>query len=653
MEHSQLLRLLSNDFPNRRAAMGEIIRLKSLMALPKGTEYFFSDIHGEDAAFIHLVRAASGNIRRKIRDVYRTRLSEHRQNELASIIYDPNAALARLQEEMRDERWVRATVLELIEVARFISSKYPRQEISSKAPRRYSNILEELFYTNDGEIDRHAYYLAIVDTIFEADAEVDFICALCQMIQRICVNHIHIIGDIFDRGPGPHKIIEELIDFGQVDIQWGNHDVEWMGAALGNEVCMMSVLRNAISYNTFDALEDGYGIHLRLLDDFAQEIYGNDSCERFQLRVFDENIYDIVDKQKAAQMHKAIAILQFKLEGQLLERHPEYGMDDRIVLKMVDYENGTFLWNGKSYPLKDTNFPTIDPKNPLELSAREKELVRSLRASFLHSETLQRHSQFLYARGSSYLAHNGNLLYHGCIPMKEDGSFDGIEIQGKKYVGKDLMEYINYSVTQAYYGNPSSILHRDAVDFMWYLWCGPNSPMFGKSKMATFENYFVDDPELGHESFNPYFELSGEEAVCDKILAEFGLQDGHNHIINGHVPVKSKDGQTPMRANGKLFVIDGGIAKAYQKKTGIAGYTLIYNSHHIALAVHNDFEALQNELETYSPNVQTVDRMSKRMLIADTDLGAEYARRIEDLNALIHAYTTGALKEKIVRPFAK
>lgn len=645
MKNEHLLRLLSKSFPNKASATGEIVRLKARMAMPKGTEYFFSDIHGEDRAFVHLVRSASGNIRRKIRDVYRSRLSERRQNDLASIIYDPDGALARFSSEVTEDRWVRETVLQLIEVARFISSKYPREDIRNKMPDRYATIMEELFYTNDGEIDRLDYYASIVDIIFNTNAEIDFIRELSLLIQRICVNHIHLVGDIFDRGPGPHRVLEELISFDKCDIQWGNHDVVWMGAALGNETCMMAVLRNALRYNTFDALEDGYSIHLRQLDDFAQEVYGDDPCERFQPRIYDENIYDIVDRNTAAKMHKAVSILEFKLEGQLIKRHPEYGMDDRIVLEKIDYANGTYVEDGVAYPMLDKNFPTIDPKNPLELTKREKELLRGLKASFLHSETLQRHLRFLYTKGSSYLCYNGNLLFHGCVPMTPDGEFESLTIGKKAFSGQALFEEINYLITQALYASPSSRIRQQAVDFMWYLWCGAKSPMFGKSKMATFENYFVNISALRKEHYNPYYKLSNDPAICDKILKEFGLPGEKSHIINGHVPVKLKDGQTAMRAGGKLFVIDGGIAKSYREKTGIAGYTLIFNSHHIALAQHNNAAALENEIETYSPEVHTVDRMAHRVLIGDTDQGAYYKERIEFLEELIKCYNLGIFRE--------
>lgn len=647
MTHERhLMQMLAEQFPNRLAAKGEILRLQSKMQLPKGTEYFFSDVHGEDRAFLHLMRSASGNIRRKIRDVYRSRLSEAKQNELASIVYDPSNVLLKKLPFLSDERWVRETILQLVELARFIASKYPRDDIREKTPERYAEIMQELFFTNDGEIDRHDYYLAIISHIFAENAQFDFIVEICRMIQRICVNHIHIIGDIYDRGPGPHKIMEELIAFDRVDIQWGNHDIVWMGAALGNEACMASVLRNAIRYNGFDTVEDGYSIHIRQLNVFADAVYGNDPCELFRSKRFDENVYDIVDDDQAARMHKAVAILEFKLEGQLIKRHPEYGMDDRIVLEKIDYDRGIYVENGVEYPLLDRNFPTIDPKNPLALSPQEKDLLHALSASFIHSEPLRRHMEFLYSHGSSCLAYNDNLLFHGCIPMREDGSFDCLEVDGRSYCGKELMDFIDMMVTRAYFSPEYSKEKRDAVDFMWYLWAGKKSPMFGKSKMATFERYFIKDKSLHKESYNPYFKLSADEEVCLRILEEFGLDSKHSHIINGHVPVKTIHGEQPIRANGKLFVIDGGIAKSYHEKTGISGYTLIFNSHHIALAEHDDYEALQNEIENYSPKVSTVDRMEKRMLIGDTDQGKLYKERIDYLQLLIEAYTCGAIKER-------
>lgn len=646
MVQDMLTHLLAERFPNRRVAMGEILRLKTEMLLPKGTEYFFSDIHGEDRAFIHLLRSASGNIRRKIRDVYRSRLSEDDQNEIAALIYYPDATLARKKVMLDDERWIRKVILELVEVARYIASKYPRATVRAKLPDRYRSLIDELLVTNDGEIDRRNYYYTLIDAIIEEEDAVDFIGAMARSIQRICVNHIHIVGDIFDRGPGPDKIIEELIAFGDVDIQWGNHDIEWMGAALGNETCMVSVLRNAIKYNTFDVLEDGYGIHLRALNDFALQYYGDDPCTYFQPKIFDENVYNIWTKERASQMHKALAILENKLEGQLLERHPEYGMNERIVLKKVDWDTMEYVdTDGKRYALRDTNFPTVDPKHPLELTQDEKDLIFNLRASFLHSERLARHIRFLYQKGSTYLRYNGNLLFHGCIPLREDGSYDDLVVGGQPYAGKDLLDYVDYMMTTAYYGPEDSKKRKDAIDFIWYLWCGPKSPMFGKSKMATFENNFVGDKGLGKEILNPYYELIDKEEVATRILETFDLAAEHAHIVNGHVPVKCKEGQSPKRAGGKVFVIDGGIAKSYHSKTGIAGYTLIFNSHHIALAEHRDFEGLTNDPETYSPEVSTVDRYDHRVLNAETDEGKQSAHMISRLKDLIQAYNRGEIRE--------
>lgn len=645
MQDTKHLQILTREFPNRSAATGEIIRLRSLLSLPKGTEYFFSDVHGEDKAFIHLMRSASGNIRRKIREIYRGEVPVSRQNQLANLIYNPQAMLSKFKFELQNKHWVHLTIKQLVEICKYTSSKYPREAIRSMAPERYGAIIEELLYFHRGEIDRDEYHDTIVEGIIELGAVKDFIIALCDMTQRICVNHIHLIGDIFDRGPGPHHIMEELIEFDKVDIQWGNHDVVWMGAALGSETCMLSVLRNALSYSTFDALEDGYSINLRALFSFAQQTYADDPCQRFLPRKFDQSIYDMVDDDQATKMHKAVAIMLFKLEGQLIERHPEYDMNDRIVLKKIDYENMTYVHNGVAYPLLDTNFPTVDPKDPLKLTKQESELLRGIRASFLHSETLQRHMAFLYSHGTAYKKVNGNLLYHGCIPLTKDGAFDGIEVNGTCYRGKALMDYVDYQVTQAYYGDREAYGHKDCLDFLYYLWCGKKSPMFGKSQMSTFENYFVGVKEISKEYYNPYFKLSEKEAICDKILAEFGLPEEGSHIVNGHVPVKIKDGESPMKANGKLFVIDGGIAKAYQKATGIAGYTMIFNSHHLALAEHQSFDEIQSKSGDYAPHIKIVDVMKKRLRIADTDRGARYLERIEDLKALLEAYTSGDLKE--------
>lgn len=648
MQTEKYLRLLAKEYPNVRAARGEIVRLKTYLELPKGTEYFFSDLHGEDGAFIHLMRSGSGNIRTKVRDMYKNTLTEREQNQLANLIYDPEKVLGIIEEKgLLDDEWIRFTILRLSELLRYVSAKQSRETVRNTMPEIYADVLNELLYSYHSEFDRMEYSHRIVRAIIEADAEREYITVLCEMIQRLSVNFVHIIGDIFDRGKAPHNIMEELIDFGKIDIQWGNHDIMWMGAAAGNEVCMCSVLRANIAYNNFDALEDGYGLNLRALSSFAQDVYGDDPCERFIPKVIEENVYDMVDIHLAAKMHKAIAVLMFKLEMKLYDRNPEFDMDDRKTLYRTDFKRMVFTDGEKEYPLLDTNFPTIDPDDPAKLTKEEEELLHVLRSSFLHSEPLHRHVAFLYTHGSSYQVTNNNLLFHGCIPMTEDGAFDTMDIGGKKRSGKELMDYISLLTGRAYYGEGSRKEKQKAVDFMWYLWCGPKSPMFGKSKIATFENYFVKDAAVRKEVYNPYFKLSEHEEVVDRIIEEFGITGPHAHIINGHVPVKIKEGEKPVKANGKLFVIDGGISKAYQPKTGIAGYTLIFNSHHLALAEHSNFDQIENDIGSYTPNLTIEDKMERRLLIADTDQGLKMKERVEDLELLIRAYREGTIKEKL------
>ena len=470
-----------------------------------------------------------------------------------------------------------------------------------------------------------------------------FIIALCELIQNLTIDNLHIIGDIFDRGPRADIIMNALMQFHDVDIQWGNHDISWMGAATGNLACICVVLRIAISYNSFDVLEDGYGINLRPLSMFAANVYRDDPCERFQPKILDENIYDAVDPGLAAKMHKAIAVIQFKVQEQIIKRHPDYQMQDRLLLENVDFSKGTVKIDGKEYAMLDMNFPTIDPKNPLALTREEEELLHNLALSFKHSELLHRHIKFLYSHGSMYKCYNSNLLYHGCIPMKADGSFEEMVIDGKAYSGKALLDYIDQRVQKAYFLPEDDPEKEKCRDFMWYLWCGAKSPVFGKDKMTTFENYFVAEKETHKEKMNPYYSLSQQVEYCDKILTEFGLPTQGSHIINGHVPVKIKDGETPVKADGKLYVIDGGLSKAYQSKTGIAGYTLIYNSHHLALAEHKPFDPDKEN----TPRVSIVENMPRRIMVGDTDKGAELSSRIEDLRELVNAYREGILKERI------
>ena len=637
------LKLLSREYPSVKTASSEIINLTAIQGLPKGTEYFFSDLHGEYEACVHLLRSASGVIREKIRDTFGHIISEEEQEELANLIYYPERGLdrARAAGQLTDD-WKRITIYRLVQICRVVSTKYTRSKVRKKMPAEFAYIIDELLHVDYRDSNKDVYYSEILHSMIEIGVADKFIVALCELIQNLTIDRLHIIGDIFDRGPRADIIMNELMNFHDVDIQWGNHDISWMGAATGNPACICNVVRIAISYNSFDVLEDGYGINLRPLSMFAARTYQNDGCRRFLPKILDENIYDAVDPGLAAKMHKAIAVIQFKVEGQIIKRHPEYGMEDRLLLEQVDYERGTVKIKGKEYPMLDTYFPTVDPKDPLKLTKEEEELLHVLTFSFLHSEVLHSHIRFLYSHGSLYTTCNSNLLYHGCIPMREDGSFVEMAIGGKKYSGRGLMDYLEGQIKKAYFlpaGDPEK---ENASDLMWYLWCGAASPVFGKDKMAAFEHYFIEDKSVGKETLNPYYRLSLDEACCDRILEEFGLPKEGSHIINGHVPVKIKDGEKPVKAGGKLYIIDGGLSKAYQKTTGIAGYTLIYNSNHLALAEHMAFDPSRES----TPKVHITETLKNRMRVADTDLGQEMAERIGDLKELVAAYRAGVLKEK-------
>ena len=612
--------------------------------LPKGTEYFFSDLHGEYEAFIHLLRSSSGIIREKIKETFGHIISEEDEIQLANLIYYPDRQIAKLKQEQNyTEDWQRIALYRLVQICKEVSSKYSRSKVRKKMPPEFAYAIDELLHVDYNDDNKKVYYSEIIRSIIDTQMADSFIIALCRLIQNLTIDNLHIIGDIFDRGPRADIIMEELMQFHDVDIQWGNHDISWMGASTGNPACICNVLRIAISYNGFDVLEDGYGINIRPLSMFAAKVYSDDPCERFMPRILDQNIYDAVDPGLAAKMHKAIAVIQFKVEGQIIRRHPEYEMDSRILLTAIDYQRGTVVIEGKEYPMMDMEFPTIDPSDPLKLSEEEEELLHTLTLSFCHSALLHKHIKFLYSNGSMYKCCNSNLLYHGCIPMKEDGSFDEMAVNGKAYKGRALMDFIDKQVKKAYFLPDQDPEKEASRDFMWYLWSGAKSPVFGKDKMTIFEHYFVEDKEASRERMNPYYKLSVQEKYCDMILEEFGLTTTGSHIINGHVPVKIKDGETPIKAGGKLFIIDGGLSKAYQGKTGIAGYTLIFNSRHLALAEHKPFDPKKES----TPKVSIVEKMRKRIMVADTDDGKELARRIEDLKELVAAYRKGALKERI------
>lgn len=637
------LKLLAKEYPSLKAASSEIINLIAICGLPKGTEYFFSDLHGEYEAFIYLLRSASGIIREKIRATYGYIIPEEEQVELANLIYYPDRNLNKIIQQGRGtEDWQRITVNRLVQICKEVSSKYTRSKVRKKMPREFGYVIDELLHVDYNDENKRVYYEEIIRSIIDTGIADKFIVALCELIQNLAIDSLHIIGDIFDRGPRADIIMNELMHFHDVDIQWGNHDISWMGAATGNPACVCNVLRIAISYNSFDVLEDGYGINLRPLSMFASKVYRDDPCSQFTPKILDENIYDAVDPGLAAKMHKAIAVIQFKVEGQIIKRHPGYKMDDRILLEAVDYSRGVVTIEGTEYPMLDTMFPTIDPKHPLRLTKEEDELLHTLIMSFRHSGLLHKHIRFLYTNGALYQCHNGNLLYHGCIPMRPDGSFEGMICNGEELTGRALMDYIGEQIHKAYFLSEDDPEKNGARDFMWYLWCGAKSPVFGKDKMTTFEHYFVADKATHRERLNPYYKLSQQEEVCDRILKEFGLCGEGSHIINGHVPVKIKDGEMPVKANGKLFVIDGGLSKAYQKYTGIAGYTLIYNSHHLALAEHKPFNPEQEN----TPRVAIVEKMKNRIMVSDTDKGKELMAQIEDLKELSAAYRRGDIKEQ-------
>ena len=637
------LKLLAREYPSVKAASSEIINLMAICGLPKGTEYFFSDLHGEYEAFIYLLRSASGIIREKIKETFGHIIPEEEQVELANLIYYPDRNISKLTLEGRNtEDWQRVTMNRLVQICKVVSSKYTRSKVRKKMPKEFAYVIDELLHVDYNDENKRVYYGEIIHSIIDTQVADKFIVALCKLIQNLTIDSLHIIGDIFDRGPRADIIMNELMQFHDVDIQWGNHDISWMGAATGNPACVCNVLRIAISYNSFDVLEDGYGINLRPLSMFAAKVYRDDPCERFTPKILDQNIYDAVDPGLAAKMHKAIAILQLKVEGQIIKRHPGYKMDDRLLLEAVDYKKGTVMIGGKEYPMQDMTFPTIDPRHPLKLSKEEEELLHTLILSFKHSGLLHKHIRFLYSNGALYKCCNGNLMYHGCIPMREDGSFEEMICDGEPLCGRQLMDYIGEQIHKAYFlaeGHPDK---DQARDFMWYLWCGAKSPVFGKDKMTTFEHYFVEDKATHKENMNPYYQLSLKEEVCDRILEAFGLPKQGSHIINGHVPVKIKDGETPVKANGKLFVIDGGLSKAYQKHTGIAGYTLICNSRHLALAEHKPFDP---EKES-TPRVAIVEKMKNRVMVSHTDKGKELGGQIDDLKELVDAFRRGDIKEQ-------
>ncbi len=645
---ARYLERLSELYPTIARASTEIINLQSILNLPKGTEHFITDIHGEYEAFSHVLKNGSGAVRRKIDGVFGNTLTNKDKQTLATLIYYPKEKMARIKKtEDNMEDWYKITLYRLIEVCKCTASKYTRSKVRKALPPEFAYVIEELITEKAEVSDKESYYNSIISTIIKISRAEEFIIALSELIQRLTVDHLHIVGDIFDRGPGPHIIMDSLRKYHSVDIQWGNHDVLWMGAAAGQRGCIANVIRICARYGNLDILEDGYGINLLPLASFSMNTYREDPCECFQLK--GEPDYGDNEMLLDVKMHKAMSVIQFKVEGQIIRENPEFHMEDRNLLHHIDYKKGTIEIDGTVYKLKDGNFPTVNPEDPYELTLEEEDIMHRLEKAFQNCGKLQKHMRFLLNKGGLYKVHNGNLLYHGCVPLNEDGSFKKVSLFGKTYKGRALYEVLESYVRKGFYALDEKERER-GKNMMWYIWLNENSPLFGKNKMATFERYFLSEKELHIEKKNPYYELLEDEDTVNNIMKEFGLDPEESHIINGHVPVKTKKGESPVKCNGKVLVIDGGFSKAYQKETGIAGYTLIYNSHGIILAAHDPFEsteaAIEKENDIHSKSV-TVKRMIERKLVGDTDIGRELKEQIKDLERLLAFYRNGGIAEKV------
>ena len=668
MTDERYLRLLSEKFPNAQAVITELINLRAILSLPKGTEHFVSDLHGASMAFIHMIKNASGVVRRKVDEVYGDTMAEEEKRALCALIYYPDERIEIIKRFYAGEQvdsiiglnsqicelktlndWYRIRLHQVVDIARAVTIKYSRSKVEKLLQPEYAYIIRELLHESRLEQkDRQTYYNAIIDAIIETGCADQLIIVISYLIHSLTIDTLHIVGDIFDRGSGAAKILDVLSTVRDYDIQWGNHDIEWMGAMAGNWALIATVLRVSIRYANIETLEEGYGINLLPLANFAMTVYGDDPCTIWQTKDFENNPRLTRSAQLMAKMHKAISIIQFKLEGQTVLRHPEWHMNHRALLDKIDFEAGTITIEGKTYPLTDTNLPTIDPAQPYELSQYELGLMNQLARSFRKSEKMQRHLRLLYEHGSLYLVHNGFLLYHAAIPLNADGSFSEAEVFGKRVSGKALMDRTDEIIRQAYYGVGQT--KQNALDYLLYLWEGEFSPLYNKDKMTTFERYFIADKAPQEEKKGAYFTLSDDEKVCEAILKEFGLDPTTGRIINGHVPVRTIKGETPIRANGKRFVIDGGFSKPYQEKTGIAGYTLIYNSHGIQLVEHESFESREQAILSGSDihnRTLLQDFSGQRMHIKDTDKGKELLEQINSLEQLLQAYRSGTLRERL------
>lgn len=658
LSQERYLRLLSDKFPNTDAAVTEIINLQAILSLPKGTEHFVSDLHGASTAFIHMIKNASGVIRRKVDDIYQDTITEEEKRALCALIYYPDERIQWVQQYgIADEAmpsdcttpvdWYRRRLSQVLDVTRSVSAKYSRSKVRKMLPKNYAYVIEELLYESSIEPDRTRYFQSIIDAIIDTGRAEQLLIHISYLIHTLAIDTWHIVGDIFDRGPGATKIMEVLSTVRDYDVQWGNHDIAWMAAFAGNWAMIATVLRVSIRYANIETLEEGYGINLLPLANFAMEMYGNDPCTVFQTKDFENNPRLTRSAQLMAKMHKAMTIIQFKLEGQTILRHPEYEMNDRLFLDKIDYEKGTITIAGQVYPITDTYLPTIDSANPYALSQEERELMEQLARSFRKSEKMQKHLRMLYQHGSLFLVRNDFLLYHAAIPMNEDGTFMEVDVCGERVKGKALMQRIDHVVRQAYFGKGKE--KEDALDYMLYLWCGYGSPLYHKDKMSTFERYFIGVSDLEHERRGAYYTLADHREVCEMILREFGIDPHKGRIVNGHIPVRTIKGETPERADGKRFVIDGGFSKPYQEKTGISGYTLIYNSHGIQLVEHEKFESREQAVLSGSDihsRIQLQDFTGHRILVRDTDRGRELTNQVNELRLLLQAYRSGLIDER-------
>jgi len=645
------LRLLSKQYPTVQAAGTEIVKLQTILNLPKGTEHFMSDIHGEYEAFLHILNSCSGEVKEKINDLFSNTMTVKDRNELATLIYYPAAKLALIadSEENLDE-WYRINLHRLVQVGRHVSTKHTRNKVRSLMPAGYSEILDELIHLRDEDGSKKTQYEDIIDSIIEIGQAGDVIQALAELIKSLTVDHLHIVGDIFDRGPRADIVMDSLMRCHSVDIQWGNHDILWMGAASGSRTLVATVLSNSIRYNNLDVIETGYGISLRPLSIFANEVYKRSdlSCFKVKLTGTDADQYTEKDKLLSARMYKAITIILFKLEGQKIMRRPEFGMEDRLLLDKIDYEAKTINIAGNIYPMADCDFPTVDPADPYALTDEEKHVIDQLTDSFRHSEKLQKHTRFLFSKGGLYKIHNGNLLFHGCIPMDAEGKLMSFTIGGAERSGKAFLDYAEKTARKPYYQKRGTPERQFGLDFLWWLWAGRNSPIFGRDRMTTFERRFIKDEATWAEPKNAYYTYYQDPAVCDMLLEEFGLSGPHCHIINGHVPVKAKKGESPIKGGGRLIVIDGGFSKAYQPTSGIAGYTLTFGSRYLRIMAHQPFAGKQNAIRANADidnDSNIFERMETRLKVADTDEGKMLQSRVDELMDLLDAYRTGAVTE--------